>query len=152
MEVHRDVLASYLKMVKLISLWSSEEGSKKGQKHGVFQVVRAVELIFAPHFLLATGRFSWISMEKHGLPVCQTTRHAWLTLPGNDELLLDVLPQHQPSNMKVPMFISLASHPRDTKGYFPEKIRTPPDMLLGVTRDTEELADVLIAMMNRSDF
>ncbi len=140
-------------MVKLISFFSAEEGYKQGKKPGTFQIVRAVELIFAPHFELVTGRYSWVSSEKNGLPVCQRSRHAWLTLRGNKRLILDVMPLYQPANMKVPTFVNLTTAPTlDRRGYIEEKIVIPSNLVFGVTSDIEALVDRFTAVMSQPNF
>ena len=153
MQVRRDVLVSYQKIVKLISRFSAEEGHKQGKKPGTFQIVRAIELIFAPHFELVTGRYSWVSSERNGLPVCRTSRHAWLALRGNKGLILDVVPPYQPANIKVPTFVGLTTLPTlDSRGYIEEKIVTPSKLVFGVTSDIEALVDKFTAAMSQPDF
>lgn len=144
MHFSTDVHSSYQRMVRLVSLWSQLDHEGVNLP-GVYQVVKALELIFAPHFETVSGFYSWVTVFN---PILHTeheivaTPHAWLKPCNGEGVIVDVVPLCQPANMKVPIFVVTGRAPRgNTFGYFACEVTTqkPPTVVL--SKGIETLVD-----------
>ena len=137
-------------MVKLIALYSATH--YKNPNVGIYQVVKALELIFHPHFHMATGSYSWVESLSDGdgkSHQVASIPYAWLVVNELDSVIIDAMPFSQPANLKVPVLVMLKQKDGNLRnfGYFsgplpnggPERRK----LLSGVKRTVNIFEDIL---------
>lgn len=154
MQVHQDVLSSYLKMVRLISVYYSQPKDKNKKQVSIYHAVKAMEQIFAPHYQLVSGFYCWVSgLEDNPTKGGKITTcfHSWLSVCTSPAVIIDVVPLCQPSNLKSPIFVMIHQDKsgRHNFGYFPSpkiKISTPKVKL---AVDIDNAVDIFEEIMRK---
>lgn len=154
MQVDYDILNTYLKMVSLISSYYSQPKDKNKKQVSIYHAVKAMELIFAPHYQMVSGFYCWVSElegdSTKGVKISKSF-HSWLAVRASPALIVDVVPLCQPSNLKSPILVMVHQDKggRHNFGYFPNsKIKiTVPKVNLSI--DTDNAVDLFEAMMRK---